>query len=113
MTKREYFMQIRSLVADNAELVAFIDHEISLLEKKNAKRSDKLTKKQADNALLIESIYAEMESGKGYTVSDLTESVPALSGLSVQKVSALITAMRKNLMVTRDVVKGKAYFYKV
>lgn len=113
MTKRDYFMQIRSIVADNADLVAFIDHEIALLDKKNAKRSDKPTKKQSENALLIDAIYAEMDPDKGYTASDLAESISVLSGFSIQKVSALVTAMRKNLMVTREVVKGKAYFYKV
>ena len=40
MTKREMFAEIRNIVADNAEMVAFIDHEIELLERKsNSPRS--------------------------------------------------------------------------
>ena len=35
MTKREMFAEIRNIVADNAEMVAFIDHEIELLERKS------------------------------------------------------------------------------
>ena len=52
MTKRENYTAIRAIVADNAELVAFIDHELELLDKKNSKRSDKPTAKQTANAEL-------------------------------------------------------------
>ena len=37
LTKKEYFGVIRNLVIDNEELVAFIDHEIELLNKKSSK----------------------------------------------------------------------------
>ena len=36
MTKREMFAEIRKIVADNAEMVAFIDHEVELLDKKKS-----------------------------------------------------------------------------
>lgn len=113
LTKRDYFNQIRALVADNAELVAFIDHELELLTKKNASRSSKPTAKQLENASLIEAIYNAMEVGKSYTVTDLMNFVPELSGLKVQKVSALVTKMRNNVLISREVVKGKAYFTKI
>ena len=45
VTKRMRFEQIKSLVGDNEELVAFIDHEIELLDKKNS-RTGKPTKTQ-------------------------------------------------------------------
>lgn len=35
MTKKEMFTEIRKVVADNAEMVAFIDHEIELLNRKS------------------------------------------------------------------------------
>ena len=34
-TKKEMFVEIRNVVADNAEMVAFIDHEIELLSRKS------------------------------------------------------------------------------
>lgn len=111
MTKKDYFKILRAEVADKPELVAFIDHEIELLEKKNSVKSDKPTKKQAENAVMVEKIYSAMDSEKGYTASDILEMFPELN--TIQKASAMVTAMRKNLMVTREVVKGKAYFYKV
>ena len=43
VTKREYFAQLREVVADNPELVAFIDHEVELLNKKNSGNSQTKT----------------------------------------------------------------------
>lgn len=37
ITKRERFEQIKALIADNKELVEFIDHEIELLARKASK----------------------------------------------------------------------------
>ena len=37
MTKREMYAEIRKAVADNADMVAFIDHEVELLDKKPQK----------------------------------------------------------------------------
>lgn len=41
MTKRDYFTAIKAVagVAENPEFVAFIDHELELLNKKNSKAS--------------------------------------------------------------------------
>lgn len=113
MTKRDYFNALRARVADDAELVAFIDHELELLARKNERKSDKPTAKQAENAVLIETIYANMVAEKAYTVTDLMNEIDALHGLKVQKVSALVTKMRENVLVSREVVKGKAYFTKI
>ena len=37
MTKRDYFNMIKDAMSDNADVVAFCDHEIELLSKKAAK----------------------------------------------------------------------------
>ena len=47
MTKVEMFSAIREVVSENAEMVAFIDHEIELISKKAA--SKKPTKVQVEN----------------------------------------------------------------
>lgn len=113
MTKRDYFTALRARVADDAELVAFIDRELELLARKNERKSDKPTAKQAENASLIETIYDNMVAEKAYTVTDLMHEIEALNGLKVQKVTALVTKMRENVLVSREVVKGKAYFTKI
>ena len=112
ITKKEMFAQIRSHLTDPAE-IAFIDHELELLEKKNVKKATTLSKKQKEDIALIENIFNEMENGKRYTVTDMTSELVTCNGLSPQKVTALVTKMRNNLMVAREVTKGKAYFVKM
>lgn len=113
MTKRDYFNALRARVADDAELVAFIDHEIDLLNRKNERKSDKPTARQIANADLMVKIYDAMESGKAYLASDIKALVPELEDAKIQKVTHLITAMRNNVLVAREVIKGKAYFTKI
>ena len=107
MTKRENYTAIRTIVADNAELVAFIDHELELLDKKNAKRSDKPTAKQTANAELAERIYDAIASA---TEPMTCTAVAEMFGISNQKCSALIKTLVDNNRVVRNVKKRVAYF---
>lgn len=120
LTKRDHFNALLSIteVAENPTLVAFINHELELLDKKNA-ADRKPTAVQIANEGLREAILDFMEEGKGYTVSDLIKQVPACADLSQSKVSAIL---RPLLLVTakgeqnpdgvleRYEEKGKAYF---
>ena len=112
MTKREMFEQIRTHLTDEAE-IAFIDHELELLAKKNERKSTKPTAKQVANAQLIEEIYEKMETGKSYRISEIQALSDELAEASGQKVSALVKRMKDNLLVIREVVKGTAYFTKI
>ena len=119
-TKRDHFNALLSIseVAENPVLVAFINHELELLAKKNASER-KPTAVQVANEGLRDAILGFMEEGKGYTVSDLIKQVPACADLSQSKVSAILRPM---LLVTakgetnpdgvleRYEEKGKAYF---
>lgn len=58
-------------------------------------------------------ILAHMESGKGYTITELIQVVPTLSEVSNQRVSAIVRQMVADGLVTREEVKRKAYFTKV
>lgn len=107
MTKRENYTAIRAIVADNAELVAFIDHELELLDKKNSKRSDKPTAKQTANAELATRIYdAIANAGEPMTCTAIAD----MFGISNQKCSALIKNLVDDNKVVRTVVKRVAYF---
>lgn len=109
VTKRERFEQIKALVSDNAELVAFIDHEIELLNKKNS-RSGKPTKTQVENESIKATIFeALLASGKPMTVTQLL-ATDKLADLSNQKVSALLTQLRKENKVVRTVEKKVAFY---
>ena len=112
MTKREMFEQIRTHLTDEAE-IAFVDHELELLAKKNERKSTKPTAKQVANAQLIEEIYEKMETGKSYRISEIQALSDELAEASSQKVSALVKRMKDNLLVIREVVKGTAYFTKI
>lgn len=111
-TKREMLEQICTHLTDKEE-IAFIYHELELLAKKNERRSNKPTAKQVANAELIEKIYDAMETEKSYRIADIQNLVPELAEESNQKISALVKRMRENVLVSREVVKGVAYFTKI
>ena len=109
VTKRMRFEQIKSLVSDNEELVAFIDHEIELLNKKNS-RTGKPTKTQVENEAIKNTIFNTLQAtGKPMTVTQLL-ATEELNGLSNQKVSALLTQLRESNKVVRTVEKKVAYY---
>ena len=109
VTKRMRFEQIKSLISDNEELVAFIDHEIELLDKKNS-RSGKPTKTQVENETIKNTIFNTLQiAGKPMTVTQLL-ATEELNGLSNQKVSALLTQLRDANKVVRTVEKKVAYY---
>lgn len=112
-TKRDRYAEIRALIpAERTELLAFIDNEVELLNKKNAAKSNKPTKTQLENLSLMDVIFDFMQEGVRYTVTELNKSVPQLVELSGNKVSALMRGLKLDGRVVRVEEKGKAYFVK-
>lgn len=110
MTKIEMLNSIRTAVSDNADMVAFIDHEIELLQRK-ASTPRKPTKTQIENVGLRDGIVAFLEAvGTPQTVKDITANVEGLDSLSNQRVTHLLTALRKDGIVIRTVVKKVPYY---
>ena len=108
MTKRENYTELKALAtaSDRADLVAFIDHELELLDKKN-KAPKKATKTQVENEGLKDKILGILASANApMTATAIGEAL----GLSVNKTSALLTQLKEDNSVTREVVKRKAYF---
>ena len=94
-------------VKENADMVAFIDHELELLAKKSANK--KPTKTQEEN----EGIKAEILNvltDEGVTVSDLQSKSDVLGNLSNQRVSALLRQLIADGKVAKNVDKKKSYF---
>ena len=91
--------------------IELIDHEIELLTKKNT--PGKPTKVQQENAKLTEAVYEGMEMDKGYTVTDIIKSVPAVAGMNISKVRPLLTPLMDAGKVKREEVKGRAVFTKI
>jgi len=111
MTKREYFAQIRELVADNEELVAFIDHEVELLNRKSA-TPRKPTKAQQENAVFKANILEALEKvGKPVSIKELVAECPSLAGLTNQRITHLLTALIADDKVAKEYVKKVPFFF--
>lgn len=112
MTKKEMFLAMRSIetVAENEEMVAFIDHEIELLEKK-ANSARKPTKTQLENeGFKADILVALTEADAPLTIKELCAVCPSISGLTNQRVTHLLTDLRKDHKVARSYVKKVPYF---
>lgn len=111
-TKREYYEIIKSKLADNAEIVAFCDHEIELLEnrKKTVDGEKKLTPKQKENLALVATILDNMEVDTIYSISDMQRKIEVCKELTNQKISSLIRQAMSDGTIERVEVKGKAFF---
>ena len=109
MTKREMFEQIKSHLTDPAE-VAFVEHELELLAKKNS-GDKKPTAQQVANESLKQTIIEVLTNNGGLmTVTDVQKSCEELSVLSNQRVSALLRQLKDDGKVERVEDKRKAYF---
>ena len=110
MTKRDYFTQIKSHLTDEAE-IAFIDHELELLAKKNSSEK-KPTAQQTANEGIKTAILDNMAENTLYTISELMKIVPECENLTNQRVSALVRQLVADGLVVRTEDKRKAYFTK-
>ena len=111
ITKKERFNQLLGIVevSANEELVAFIKHEIELLEKKS---NGKPTKTQKENEEIMAKLYEELKQCESAVTITEFQKMSELAGtLSNQKISALFkTMIEKKGTVEKSVVKGKTYF---
>ena len=108
ITKKEMFTRIKAQVKDNAEMVAFIDHEIELLDKKASNK--KATKTQEANIGIKATILAVLGSGKSMTVTEMQGASAELGELSNQKVSALVRQLVEAGKVVKTIDKKVSRF---
>ena len=116
-TKREYYNILLSIEAvnSNPELKAFIENEISLLDKKSNSSGDKKpTARQSENAGLKTAILNYLSQSDPATITELMKNVPelaAIENLTNQRVSAIVRQMVEvDKTVERLVEKRVAYF---
>ena len=109
MTKREMFEQIKSHLTDPAE-VAFVEHELELLAKKNSGEKKPTAQQVANESLKQTIIEVLTDNGGLMTVTDVQKSCEELSVLSNQRVSALLRQLKDDGMVERVEDKRKAFF---
>lgn len=114
--KRDYFMEIREIVKDNAELVAFVDHELELLARKNTGNTQ--TKVQKENVAVAEMLLEELAKAGRTTITDLMNTSEAIQNytlengnkLTNQKISAIFKQQVDAGNITKTVDKKKSYF---
>ena len=117
ITKRERFEQIKALIADNPDLVEFIDHEIDLLARK-ASKSATQTPAQKDSiaiAELVKDILVGVD--EGMSASALLKSAPIAEYIcyngrtvSSQKLTNILTKLVESKDLTRTMVKKVPMF---
>lgn len=108
MTKKEMFAQIKAVLTDE-EQIAFIDHEIELLEKK-AGAKKKPTANQIANEGIKETILTVLDGSDGMTASEVLASHVDFNGLTNQKISALLKQLKDDHKVIKFMDKKKALF---
>ena len=108
MTKKDYFEQIKKNYSLTTDEIAFIDHEIELLEKKNS-ADKKPNAQQVANEGIKAAIVAGMEPNRLYTITELIKEIPACAEMTNQRVSAIVRQMIGS-EVERVEEKRKAYF---
>lgn len=110
MTKKEMFAEIRNIVADNEEMVAFIDHEIELLERKSASPK-KPTKTQIENEGFKTEIVAHLTSVDApKTIKEMQAEIPSIGGLTNQRITHMLTDLVKDGTLVKEYVKKVPYY---
>lgn len=107
-TKKDLFLEVREVVAGNEELVAFVDHELELLDKKTSTKNTKVNEEQV--ALMEKIVNALNEIGRSVTISELQKENAEMAEYSNQKLSAMLKKLVDNKQVTKIVDKKKSYF---
>lgn len=110
MTKREMFNEILAVVADNAEMVEFINHEIELLNRKSS-TVRKPTKNQLENEGFKADIVDYLKDADApKTIKELQTAIPSLANLTNQRITHLLTDLVKAETLTKNYVKKTPYY---
>lgn len=115
LTKKDYFNMLVNMdtVQSNADLYNFCLHEIELLEKKSC-TPKKATKRQEENAPLIEEIANILNDMKedGATIAELQQQSANLQQLTQQRISALLKKLVDAGRIEREKDKKGRTTYK-
>ena len=117
ITKRDMFNEIIKMMngeqmsVSSQAVIDFANHEIELLNKKSSSSSGKQTKTQLENESYKEVILETLKTAdKPITISELMRRSETIAELSNQRVSAMLSQLRKAEKIVRTYEKKKAYF---
>ena len=113
VTVRSQFEAVKAilLAQGETELAEFIDGRIAQTVKKNSTER-KPTAKQIENEGYKADILAWMDCGVTYAAGDVLKGVPSVvaSGMSINRVSALLTQLCEAGAIVKTVDKRKNYY---
>ena len=113
VTVRSQFEAVREVLAQAGrdDLVEFIDGRIAQTVKKNSTER-KPTAKQVENEGYKSDILAWMDTNTVYAAGDILKGVPSVvaSGMSINRVSALMTQLWEAGAVVKTVEKRKNFY---
>lgn len=114
VTKKEMFVAILALISETAPenadiLTKFVENEIALLDKRAANKSASKTQKANEGIKsIIMDVLAEID--KPATITEIQNYSTELAAYTNQKISALLTQMKKEGTVVKTIEKKKSYF---
>jgi hypothetical protein len=110
MTKAQMFAQIKANHNLSADEIAFIDHELELLAKKNSAEK-KPTAQQTANAEIANAIVEMLHAdpNRMFSITEIIKECPACADLTNQRVSAIVRGLI-GTSVERIEEKRKAFF---
>lgn len=119
VTKAQRYEDIKAMLMGEAvphsttmdEAMAFIDHEVELLTRKNAS----VDKRQIEAREINEGYMAEIVDylatvDIGKTCGEIGKAIPSLFDFNTSKLSSLCNTLVKRGTLTKAVVKGKTLF---
>lgn len=108
ITKRDNFNKLLAIpaVAEDEDMVAFINHEIELLDKQKS-ADKKPTARQTENANLAPQIIEYLLT---LTEPVSTSDIAKHFDVSTQRMTPLLGTLQTEGKVDRSVVKGKVFF---
>lgn len=110
MTKKEMFAEIRKVVISNEEMVAFIDHEIELLNRKSGSPK-KPTKTQVENDAYKATIVEYLTSADApKTIKEMQAEIADIAELTNQRITHMLTDLVKAGTLTKEYVKKTPYY---
>lgn len=117
ITKRERYEEIKTLLADNADIVAFCDNEIALLDGKAAKAKERAAAKKAE-ADELEVAVANVLTDELQTIADITDQITDIEDVTIAKVTYRLrklvengTAVKEEISVEVNGKKSKKMGY--
>jgi hypothetical protein len=111
LTHKDYYNILLAIdeVAENEDLVKFIEGRIEQIDKK-ANSVSKTDKAKAEADEHIKSVIADTITDTAMTISEMQKANSELAEFTNQKISKLLSKMKEDGEVVRTEEKGKAYF---